>query len=83
MGNESCLRSIGEKITGSLKGIYPVEVVGVDMEDEREAGFDQAVDKACGILGNLDAFAHCYTYEGISPMPLCWIYLFIMFSSIL
>ncbi|KAJ6290130.1 hypothetical protein OIU78_025949 [Salix suchowensis] len=56
MGNEEGLRSIGEKITGAIKGAFPVEVVGMDMEEEREASFDEAVDKACRILGNLDAF---------------------------
>ncbi|KAJ6734599.1 F28J7.36 PROTEIN [Salix purpurea] len=66
MGNEEGLRSIGEKITGAIKGAFPVEVVGMDMEEEREASFDEAVDKACRILGNLDAFVHCYTYEGNS-----------------
>ncbi|XP_057983627.1 uncharacterized protein LOC131168313 isoform X2 [Malania oleifera] len=64
MGNESCLRSIGEKIMGSLKGVMPIEVVGLDMEEDREVIFDEAVDKACRLLGNLDAFVHCYTYEG-------------------
>jgi hypothetical protein len=64
MGNEKGLRSIGEKITGAIKGALPVEVVEMDMEEEREASFEEAVDKACGILGNLDAFVHCYTYEG-------------------
>lgn len=65
MGNESCLRSIAENITGSLKGVVPVEVVGLDMEDDREGAFGEAVDKACMILGKLDAFVHCYTYEGM------------------
>jgi hypothetical protein len=66
MGNEKVLRSIGEKITGAVKGAFPVEAVEMDMEEEREASFDEAVDKACIILGNLDAFVHCYTYEGNS-----------------
>jgi hypothetical protein len=65
MGNESRLRSIAENITGSLKGVVPVEVVGVDMEDDREGAFGEAVDQACMILGKLDAFVHCYTYEGM------------------
>jgi hypothetical protein len=64
MGNEKGLRSIGEKITGAIKGALPVEVVEMDMEEEREASFEEAVDKACRVLGNLDAFVHCYTYEG-------------------
>ncbi|XP_068324374.1 uncharacterized protein [Pyrus communis] len=64
MGKESCLRGIVQKITGPLEGaVAPVEVVDVDMEDEREGTFDEAVEKACNILGNLDAFVHCYTYE--------------------
>lgn len=48
----------------SEKDVWPVEVVGVDMEEEKEGVFDDAVDKACGILGHLDAFVHGYTYEG-------------------
>lgn len=69
MGNESRLRSIAEYITGSLKGVVPVEVVGVDMEDDREGAFGEAVDQACMILGKLDAFVHCYTYEGMVVYP--------------
>lgn len=57
MGTESRLRDFGKKIA--------VEVVGVDMEEETEAAFDSAVDKSIEVLGNLDAFVHCYTYEGI------------------
>ncbi|PON65238.1 hypothetical protein TorRG33x02_271340 [Trema orientale] len=64
MGNESYLQSVAQKIVGSVKGAKPVEVVGLDMEEEREAAFDAAVDKACKTLGNLDAFVHSYTYEG-------------------
>ncbi|KAG2710634.1 hypothetical protein I3760_04G037400 [Carya illinoinensis] len=70
MGNESCLRRIAEKINGSLKGVVPVEVVGADMEDDREGAFEEAVDKGCMILGKLDAFVHCYTYEGKMQEPL-------------
>ncbi|PON95402.1 Glucose/ribitol dehydrogenase [Trema orientale] len=66
MGNESYLQSVAQKIVGSVKGAKPVEVVGLDMEEEREAAFDAAVDKACKTLGNLDAFVHSYTYEGKS-----------------
>ncbi|XP_068334848.1 uncharacterized protein [Pyrus communis] len=52
--------------TASLEGeVAPVEMVDVDMEDEREGAFDEAVEKACNILGNLDAFVHCYSYEGL------------------
>lgn len=68
MGNESCLRSIAGKINGSVKGVKPVEVVGVDMEEEREGHFAEAVNKACAILGSLDAFVHCYFYEGTANL---------------
>ncbi|KAF3435264.1 hypothetical protein FNV43_RR22351 [Rhamnella rubrinervis] len=64
MGNERKLRNVVHKITGSLEGVELVEAVGVDMEDEREGVFEEAVDKACKILGNLDAYVHCYEYEG-------------------
>lgn len=65
VGNERRLSSVAEKMMGSLKGGQPVEVVGLDMEEDREGAFDDAVHKACQILGNLDAFVHCYTYEGM------------------
>lgn len=63
-GNESFLRVASAKIMGSLKGGVPIEVVGLDMEAEVEAVFDESVEKACKILGKLDAFVNCYTYEG-------------------
>ncbi|CAA2999648.1 Hypothetical predicted protein [Olea europaea subsp. europaea] len=64
MGNEGPLRSETEKIKRSLDGFVTVEVVGLDMEGDREAVFDDAVGKAWRILGNLDAFVNCYSYEG-------------------
>lgn len=67
MGDEAYLRSIAQKIKGSLGvggGDPVVEVVGLDMEDERESIFHDSVDKACQILGKFDAFVNCYTYEG-------------------
>lgn len=64
MGNESRLQNVVHYITRSLEGAELVQTVGVDMEDEREGGFEEAVEKACQILGNLDAFVHCYSYEG-------------------
>ncbi|KAF2312985.1 hypothetical protein GH714_003024 [Hevea brasiliensis] len=70
MGNENCLKSISEKIAGTVRGIVPVEIVGMDMEEEREGAFDDAVCEACRILGNLDAFVHCYDYEGKMQNPL-------------
>lgn len=72
MGNESSLRTIAEKIMSNSyeDGSISVEVVGLDMEDEREDIFDQAVDKAWKKLGNLDAFVQCYSYEGKMHDPL-------------
>ncbi|KAA8548249.1 hypothetical protein F0562_004490 [Nyssa sinensis] len=70
MGNEESLTSVAEKIMGSLKGGVVVDVVGLDLEEEKEAVFDEAVHKACKILGNLDAFVHCYAYEGKMQDPL-------------
>ncbi|KAF1865889.1 hypothetical protein Lal_00033347 [Lupinus albus] len=69
MGDEATLRTIALKIKGTLKGVAPsdpvvVEVVGLDMEDQRESVFHDSVDKACQILGKLDAFVNCFTYEG-------------------
>ncbi|XP_052198018.1 uncharacterized protein LOC127804941 isoform X2 [Diospyros lotus] len=70
MGKEQRLRIAAEKINSSLNGVAVVEVVGLDMEEEREAVFDEAVDKAWQILGNLDSFVDCYSYEGKSQDPL-------------
>lgn len=70
MGNESQLKSVAKMIRESLDGNVVVEVVGLNMEEEREAAFDEAVDKAWKILGYLDALVHCYTYEGNSVLPL-------------
>lgn len=64
MGNEGRLRSAAEKIRGSLDGVVFVEAVGLDMEDEREGAFDEAVEKATKLLGGLDALVNCYSYEG-------------------
>lgn len=64
MGNEEQLRAAAQKIKGSLNGVVPMEVVGLDMEDEREGAFDEAVEKARRLLGGLDALVNCYSYEG-------------------
>ncbi|KAF5961561.1 hypothetical protein HYC85_002770 [Camellia sinensis] len=63
MGNEYSLRSAAEKTMGSLNGVVGIQFVNLDAEEEREAVFDEAVNKACKFLGNLDAFVHCYAYE--------------------
>ncbi|XP_030450114.2 uncharacterized protein LOC115672445 [Syzygium oleosum] len=71
LGDERGLRSVRERIVGSLNGATAaVEVVGLDMEEEREGAFAEAVDKACNVLGGLDAFVHCYAYEGKMQDPL-------------
>ncbi|KAL9665929.1 hypothetical protein QQ045_000250 [Rhodiola kirilowii] len=64
MGKELTLKKAAEEIMGLVKGAERIEVVGVDMEAETQTGFDAAVGKACGILGNLDAFVNSYTCEG-------------------
>lgn len=66
LGDESSLKKTAEKIKGSLDGAVKVEVVGLDMEDENELTFDLAVDQASKILGGLDSFVSCYSYEGNS-----------------
>lgn len=70
MGDESCLRSMVAEITSSLKEIDPIEVVGLNFEDDDEPVFDAAVDKAWSALGALDAFVNCYCYEGKMCEPL-------------
>lgn len=64
MGDENSLRGMVGEIMGSLHGIEPIDVVGLDFEEENEATFDEAVDKAWMLLGKLDAFVNCYSYEG-------------------
>ncbi|KAK6155373.1 hypothetical protein DH2020_009621 [Rehmannia glutinosa] len=63
MGNEGQLRSAADKIKASLSGVVLIEVVGLDMEEERETVFAEAVEKARRVLGSLDAFVNCYSYE--------------------
>ncbi|KAF7129021.1 hypothetical protein RHSIM_Rhsim10G0005000 [Rhododendron simsii] len=71
MGNESSIRRAAEKIMDSTNGVVVrVEVVGLDMEEDKEAVYDEAVDKASKILGNIDALIHCYAYEGKMQDPL-------------
>lgn len=70
MGNEGHLQSVSDRVADSVKGVGAVEVVGLDMEDDREVVFDAAVERACNILGRVDAFINCYTYEGEMQDPL-------------
>ncbi|KAG8501334.1 hypothetical protein CXB51_003501 [Gossypium anomalum] len=67
MGNECSLRSAKQKIMDSIMKVVvpePVAVVGLDMEDEREGAFNDAVDKAWRAFGHLDALVNCHAYEG-------------------
>lgn len=64
VGDERKLKRVGEMIRQSLDGNVVLEVVGLNMEEEQEAAFDEAVDKAWKHLGHLDALVHCYSYEG-------------------
>ncbi|XP_073287674.1 uncharacterized protein [Primulina huaijiensis] len=65
MGDDGQLRRAVEKIEVSLDGRRDaVEVVGLDMKEEKAAIFEEAVGTAKGILGSLDAFVNCYSYEG-------------------
>lgn len=64
MGNEWCLRIVREKTMELTNNAGLVELVGLDMEEEREEAFDEAVDKAWKLLGHLDALVNCYAYEG-------------------
>ncbi|CAH9089369.1 unnamed protein product [Cuscuta europaea] len=64
VGDDKKLKSVAEMIRQSLEGNVVVEVVGLNMEDDQETVFDEAVDKAWKLLGYLDALVHCYSYEG-------------------
>lgn len=70
LGDENDLGLMSGDIMRSLKGVNPIEVIGLNMEDEREVAFDEAVDKAWNLLGGLDAFVNCYVYEGKIQDPL-------------
>lgn len=65
MGDEKVLKGVADWISNDLKGVT-LEIVGLDMEDERESVFDEAVEKTWSILGKVDALVNCYTYEGKS-----------------
>ncbi|KAK8943421.1 Short-chain dehydrogenase reductase 5 [Platanthera guangdongensis] len=70
LGDEDALRSMAGDIMRSSTGVNPIEVVGLNMEDEMEAAFDEAVDKAWKVLGSVDAFVNCHVYEGKIQDPL-------------
>lgn len=81
MGNEGQLRSEAEKLKRSLDCGVTLEVVDLDMEEDREAVFDEAVEKGWRILGNLDALVNCYSYEGkrILSLSLSFCYLIYLY----
>lgn len=68
MGNERQLKSVAGNIKQSLKGSAAVEVVGLDMAEDRETAFEEAVNNAWKIFGKLDALVHCYAYEGTADL---------------
>ncbi|ERN09909.1 hypothetical protein AMTR_s00013p00163800 [Amborella trichopoda] len=69
MGDENRLREVAGKIANSVMDGGRVEVIQLDMNEERERVFDEAVDKAWKCHGKLDAFVNCYTYEGKLSEP--------------
>lgn len=64
MGDENRLREMVGEIGSLLRGTHPLEVVGLNMEEDKEAAFDEAVEAAWKLLGRLDGFVNCYSYEG-------------------
>lgn len=64
MGDEDRLQKMVGDIMSSLGGSSPFKVVDLNMEEEHESLFDEAVESAWNLLGSLDAFVSCYSYEG-------------------
>ncbi|PWA90780.1 Glucose/ribitol dehydrogenase [Artemisia annua] len=69
VGDVEVIKSVANWISNDLKEVT-VERVGLDMEDEREAVFDQVVEKSWTLFGKIDAFVNCCTYEGKNQDPL-------------
>ncbi|XP_009396788.2 uncharacterized protein LOC103981775 isoform X2 [Musa acuminata AAA Group] len=63
MGDEDRLQRMVGDIMSSLGGSSPFKVVDLNMEEEHESFFDEAVELAWKLLGSLDAFVSCYSYE--------------------
>lgn len=70
IGDENNLGSVVREIESFLKGTNRIELIGLNMEEERKVIFDEAVDKACKLLGSIDAFVNCHLYEGKIQDPL-------------
>lgn len=64
MGDENRLREMVGEIVSLLKGTNQLEVVGFNMGEDKEAAFDEAVGAAWKLLGRVDGFVNCYSYEG-------------------
>lgn len=73
MGDEDRLQKMVGDIMSSLGGSSPFKVVDLNMEEEHESFFDEAVELAWKLLGSLDAFVSCYSYEGNLTKVLLWV----------
>lgn len=79
MGDENRLQKMVGDIASSLHGSCSLHVVGLNMEEDRESVFDEAVGLAWKLLGTLDAFVNCYAYEGKPIKFIFWGWLGILF----
>ncbi|URE40317.1 short chain dehydrogenase [Musa troglodytarum] len=64
MGDKNQLQKMVGDMASSLKEVNAFKIVGLNMEEDLEAVFDEAVDLAWKLLGTLDAFVNCCAYEG-------------------
>lgn len=70
IGDEHALKIVAGEIARSVRGADPVEVIDLDMEEDREDVFAAVIDEASSMLGKIDAFVNCYSYEGKMQDPL-------------
>ncbi|URE40321.1 short chain dehydrogenase [Musa troglodytarum] len=63
MGDKNQLQKMVGDMASSLKEVNAFKIVGLNMEEDLEAVFDEAVDLAWKLLGTLDAFVNCCAYE--------------------
>ncbi|CAD5164450.1 uncharacterized protein LOC103994874 [Musa acuminata AAA Group] len=64
MGDKNQLQKMVGDMASSFKEVNAFKIVGLNMEEDLEAVFDEAVDLAWKLLGTLDAFVNCCAYEG-------------------
>ncbi|KAJ8492293.1 hypothetical protein OPV22_014014 [Ensete ventricosum] len=64
MGDKNQLQKMVGDMVSSFKEVNAFKIVGLNMEEDLEAVFDEAVDLAWKLLGTLDAFVNCCAYEG-------------------